>query len=380
MPSHFPDGLPAVLPATVAQIYRRLPAHGDITVRVGSRVEPDDAIGQASIAPPAIFIDVAATLGIAPHDVPRRVKRKIGEHVTPQQVLAKRGSRKCSPPVAGTLSAVDGETGIAIITPDPVAMTLPASVRGYVADVIPGSGALIETAAAVIQGIFGIGGEQFGVLRLLVTDRNDLITPDLIDARSAYAIIIGGAGITAEALRKAQQEQVRGVIVGGIDQAEVRSFLGGVQPDDWYSYGQGNRAMAQRGVTPTVLVTEGFGIHPMAEPIFDLLTRYDRQEAFLDGTTTLVSPIQRPRLVIPLPRLQGGQAATPAGDLTVGAVVRLVDERYLGRVGRVVALSGQPGSAATGQLASGVRAATATVQIGEAERIVLPQTALEAIG
>lgn len=368
MPSHFPDGLPAVLPATVAQIHRRLPAHGDMTVRVGSRVEPDDAIGQASVAPPAIFIDVAAALGIAPHDVPRRVKRKIGEHVTPQQVLAKRGSRKCSPPVAGTLSVVDGETGIVIITPDPVATTLAASVRGYVADVSPSSGALIETAAAVIQGIFGIGGEQFGVLRLLVTDRNDLITPDLIDARSAYAIIIGGAGITAEALRKAQQEQVRGVIVGGIEQAEVRSFLGGAQSGDWYSYGQAGG----RAGTPTVLVTEGFGTHAMAEPIFDLLTRYDRQEAFLDGTTTLVPPILRPRLVIPLPRLQGGQPASPTQGLTVGAVVRLVDERYLGRIGRVVALSGQ--------LASGVRTATATVQIGEAERVVLPQTAVEAIG
>lgn len=373
MPSHFPDGLPAVLPATVAQIHRRLPAHGDITVRVGSRVEPDDAIGQATVSPPAVFIDVAAALDIAPHDVPRRVKRKIGEHVTPQQVLAKRGSRKCSPPVAGTLSVVDGETGVVIITPDPVTTTLPASVRGYVADVSPGSSALIETAAALIQGVFGIGGEQFGVLRLLVTDRNEPITPDLIDARSAYAIIIGGAGITAEALRKAQQEQVRGVIVGSIEQAEVRSFLGMSQQSDWYSYGQTSGAP-----TPTVLVTEGFGTYSMSEPIFELLTRYDRQEAFLDGTTTLVPPIQRPRLVIPLPRLQGGQVAAAPQEIAVGAIVRLIDERHLGQIGRIVALSGSAGS--TAQLASGVRTATATVQISESERIVLPQTAVEAIG
>lgn len=369
MPSHFPDGLPAVLPATVAQIHRRLPAHGDITVRVGSRVEPDDAIGQANVSPPAVFINVAAALDIAPHDVPRRVKRKLGEHVTPQQVLAKRGGRKCSPPVAGTLSVVDGETGVVVITPDPVTTTLAASVRGYVADVTPGSGVLIETAAAVIQGVFGIGGDQFGVLRLLVTDRHDPITPDMIDARSAYAIIIGGAGITAEALRKAQQEQVRGVIVGGIEQAEVRSFLGAAQPGDWYSYGQAGTLP-----TPTVLVTEGFGAHAMAEPIFDLLTRYDRQEAFLDGSTTLVPPIQRPRLVIPLPRLQGGQVAAAPQELAVGTIVRLVDERHLGQIGRIVALSG------SGQLASGLRTATATVQISESERIVLPQTAVEAIG
>lgn len=373
MPSHFPDGLPAVLPATVAQIQRRLPAAGDVLVRVGSRVEPDDLIGQATVKQPPILIDVAQALGIEPQDVPRRVKRKVGEHVTPQQVLAKRGSRKCSAPVAGTLSAVDAETGIAAITPDPLTTTLSASVRGYVADVMPGHGALIETAAAVIQGIFGVGGEQFGVLRLLVTDRHDLITPEMIDARSAYAIIIGGAGITAEALRKAQQEQVRGVIVGGIMQSELRGFLGAALPEDWYRYGQPG-AGPSPSATPTVLITEGFGLQPMAEPIFDLLTRYDRQEAFLDGATTLVPPLQRPRLVIPLPRLQSGQAAADPPKLAVGAVVRLVDERHLGSIGRVTALS------ASGQLTSGVRTATATVQVSETERIILPQTAIEVIG
>ncbi|HEX6291811.1 MAG TPA: hypothetical protein VFZ66_21680 [Herpetosiphonaceae bacterium] len=371
MPSHFPDGLPAVLPATVAQIQRRLPAPGDITVRVGSRIEPDDPIGQAIVPQSAVFVDIASALGIEAQAVPRAMRRKVGERVAPQQVLAKRRRRKCMAPQAGTLSAVDAETGYAIITPDPVPVTLTASVRGYVADVMPGRSALIETPAAMIQGVFGIGGEQFGVLRLLVTDRHDIITPDMIDARSAYALIIGGAGITAEALRKAQQEQVRGVIVGSIEQSEVRAFLGGALPDDWYAYGQ------QRGgtpSTPTVLVTEGFGAHPMAEPLFDLLTRYDRQEAFLDGCTTLLPPLQRPRLVIPLPRLQGGQDPTQPQALRVGSIVRLVDERHMGMIGRVQALSAQ------GQLPSGLRTPIATVQVSEAERIVVPQTAIEVIG
>lgn len=374
MSSHFPDGLPAVSPATVAQITRRLPEQGNIMVRVGSRVEPDDTIGQARVSPPPLFLNVASALKIAPGDVPRRVKRKPGERVMSQQLLAKRGGRRCLVPVQGTIAAIDGETGFVIITPDPVPVTLPASVRGYVADVMPGRSALIETAAAVIQGVFGIGGEQFGVLRLLVTDRHDVITPEMIDARSAYALIIGGAGITAEALRKAQQEQVRGVIVGGIEQGAVQSFLQSAslgRPTGWYAYGQRNDLVPP---TPTVLVTEGFGIHPMAEPLFELLTRYDRQEAFLDGTTTLLPPVRRPRVVIPLPRLQGGQEPPPPRALQPGSVVRLVDERHLGMVGRVSAVNQQ------GQLASGVRTPTATVQISEREMLVVPQTALEVIG
>lgn len=371
MPSHFPDGLPPVVPATVAQIHRRLPARGEISARVGSRVEPDDQIGQAQISPPAVFLDAAMALDVEPQDVPRRVRRKIGERVTPQQPIAKRGSRKLIAPAAGTISAIDGETGFVVITRDPTSITMTAAVRGYVADIEPGRSALIETPAAVIQGAFGIGGEQFGVLRLLVTDRHDPITPDLIDARSAYAIIIGGAGITAEALRKAQQEQVRGVIVGSIDQAEIKAFLGDQMPRDWYAYGHTDLL---RAVTPTVLVTEGFGSHSMAEPLFDLLTRYDRQEAFLDGTTTIWPAARRPRLVVPLPRLQGGQAAATPSDLEVGAIVRCVDERHLGAIGRVTALM------SLGRLPCGVRTATATVQISETQQIVLPQTALERIG
>jgi hypothetical protein len=371
MPSHFPDGLPAVLSATVAQIQRRLPARGEISARVGSRVEPDDAIGQALQVPPAQFIDVAGALGIEPQDVPRRIRKRIGERVMAQQPIAKRGSRKAIAPATGTISAIDGETGFVVLAPEPATTTISAGVRGYVADADPGRGATIETAAAVVQGVFGIGGEQFGVLRLLVTDRGDMITPEMINAQSAYAIIIGGAGITAEALRKAQQEQVRGVIVGGIDQAEVRDFLGDAMPPDWYSYGHSD---ALATITPTVLVTEGFGARPMAEPLFDLLTRYDRQEAFLDGATTLWPPLRRPRVVIPLPRLQSGQSTVTHQELQIGSIVRCVDERHLGAVGRVTAL------APLSRLASGVRTATATVQISESEQIILPQTALEIIG
>jgi hypothetical protein len=200
----------------------------------------------------------------------------------------------------------------------------------------------------------------------------------MIDARSAYAIIIGGAGITLEALRKAQQEQVRGVIVGGIEQAEAQAFaqelpesVGITRPTGWYAYGQ------RAEVVPpplTLMVTEGFGMHPMAAPLFELLTRYDRQEAFLDGTTTLLPPLQRPRVVIPLPRLQGGQAPAPNQALHTGAVVRLVDEKHLGVFGKVTALNDH------GQLTSGVRGPVATVQIGESEQLVLPQTAVEVIG
>ncbi len=94
----------------------------------------------------------------------------------------------------------------------------------------------------------------------------------------------------------------------------------------------------------------------------------------MDGGVTLLPPIQRPRLAIPLPRLDGGNAPAAPRELQTGAIVRLVDEGHLGMIGRIVAVQQQ------GQLRSGLRTATATVQINEAERLLVPQTAVEVIG
>lgn len=374
MPALFPDGLPAVLPATVAQIQRRLPTPGDIKVRMGMRVEPDDIVGQCTLTSPPILLDVAGALGIEPSEMPNRLRPAVGSHVAFRDVLARRGRRTVLAPFGGIVTEVDMLTGFVILTPDPHPMSVSAAIAGYVATVENQQTVTIETAAALVQGLVGCGPEQWGLLRLLVTDPTEIITPDLIDARSAFTLIIGGAGITAAALRKAQAEQVRGVIVGSILPTELRQYLGPKWHGDW------QRALTDGSLTlpspdaPTLLVTEGFGTVPMSRPIFDLLTRFDRQEALLQGQTRLTPPVQRPRLVVPIPRLPGGEAPPlPSAALQVGTVVRLQDDAHNGSIGRVVAVHARE------RLPSGVRTATATVQIAPNEQIMLPQSVLHVL-
>ena len=374
MPHRFPDGRPAVLPATVTQIERRLPAPGDIMVRMGSRVEPDDLVGQCSVQGEPVLLDIAGALGIEARDLRRRLRRKAGEHVAFRDLLARRRGRSVLAPFTGTIGAVDETTGFILMTPDPVPASVTASVRGYVVDLQQGRSATIETAAAVIQGRAGFGPEQWGVLSLLATDPADIVTPEMIDARSAFSIIIGGGGITAEALHKAQKEQVKGIVVGSVDAGELREFWGARFDGNWAKLLQTGVAGTPLDDGPTLLLTEGFGFHSMSRPIFDLLTHFDRQEAHLDGTTRIAAPETRPRLVIPLARLPGGIATPPpAQELRPGAIVRLLDEAYMGRIGRIESHN------ARGTLPSGVRTTTATVQIGEAERVVAPDGAIEVI-
>src|SRR5687768_11180958 len=168
MPHRFPDGLPAVLPATVAHLERRLPAPGEIMVRMDSRVEPDDLIGQCSIPGEPVLIDVAGTLGIEPRDMMRRMRRRPGDRVVFRDLLARRRGRSLLAPVTGTVTAVDEATGFAVLAPDPTPASVSATLRGTVVIVQPQRAVTIATPAAVVQGAAGFGGEQWGVLRLLV--------------------------------------------------------------------------------------------------------------------------------------------------------------------------------------------------------------------
>lgn len=372
MPHRFPDGSPAVLPATVVQIIRRLPANGEILVRLGSRVEPEDLVGQCSVQGSPVLLDVAGALGIDPRDLRRRLRRKPGDHVAFRDLLARRRGRSALAPFTGTLTAVDDATGFVVLTPDPVPASLSASIRGYVADVTPGRSVTIETAAAMAQGAIGFGSEQWGVLRLLVADPAEIITPEMIDARSAFSIVIGGAGITAEALHKAQHEQVKGIIVGSVDAGELEQYWGPRFGGQWGRALEDTEQMPGVDDGPTLLLTEGFGFHPMSRPIFDLLARCDRQEAHLDGATRLQAAPRRPRVVIPLAHPPSGtRPPAAAPDVHPGAVVRLLDESHLGRLGRVESQNPR------GRLPSGARAPVAMVQVDGGERLVLPELALD---
>lgn len=381
MSLYVPTGTPPLIVSAMARIERRLPQPGEVLARAGQRVEPDEVVAQAYLPGTPQIINMTRALMIAPALVERAMRREVGNRVAQGEVLARSsrfGGRTCLAPVSGIIVAVDSETGYVTISPDPVTYKLQATVRGLVMDVMPNEGVRIETPAAQVYGVFGIGSERSGVLRLLVTDSSEPITPEMIDARSAYAIIIGGSGITAAALRRAVQEQVRGVIVGGIDEAELRTFLGWASPSVW----RAGAGVWQFPATPpdqqfdlTLVVTEGFGARPMSAPLFDLLASHDRQEALVEGVTRLRGPMLRPRVVIPLSsRTAGIQLELPRPTLRPGATVRLLDHEHLGQVGQVRVVSAAPR-----RLASRVRAPAVEVQTEEGAVIVVPRTAVEAL-
>lgn len=381
MSLYVPSGTPPLVTGAMARIDRRLPHPGEVLVRAGQRVEPEEVIARAFVPGTPQIVNVARALMITPANIERAMRREIGNRIAQGEVLARSssiGGRVCLSPVSGVIAAVDHETGYVTITPDPVAYELQATVRGLVMDIIPYEGVRIETPAAQVYGVFGIGQERSGVLRLVTTDPAEPILPELIDARSSYAVIIGGCGITAPALRRAVQEQVRGVIVGGIDEAELRAFLGWSSISAWRT-GRGSwnlpASPAAQQCELTLVVTEGFGQRAMCSSLFELLASHDRQEALIEGMTNLRAPMQRPRVVIPLSvRAAAIQLESPRPQLRPGAMVRLLDYTRLGQLGQIRSVPSVPR-----RLPSGIRSLAVEVVLEDGTMALLPRTAVEVL-
>jgi hypothetical protein len=383
---YYPTRQPTIAPNIMVRKQRRLPVAGDILVRIGSRVEPDDIVARAGIPGTPLTVDVAGPLGVKPKAGQRLLARPVGSTFAAGEALASRrqGLTKrlsVKSPVGGTLTGYDAATGQATVTPDSTNFELQAYIDGVVTEHLPYRGVVIDTPAAVVRGIVGVGGERHGVLQVAVADPAEELMPDQISARYAYAIVLGGGTTTAETLRRAVEHNVRALIVGSIPEGELRAFLG---------YGDGLRGWtlgrtgwdfppqapsAPQAPPLTLIVVEGFGRVPMAAKAWELLAAHDGGEVAVDGTTRLREGLVRPEVIVPLPRASGvAPFETTAPAIGVRSLVRLIAPPYLGRVGRVLTVSQgkQP-------VPSGINTTAAEVQLPDGATVWVPLADLEVL-
>lgn len=388
MSLYYPTRQPTIAPNIMVRKQRRLPVAGDILVRIGSRVEPDDIVARASIPGTPLTVDVAGPLGVKPKGGQRLLARPVGSTFAAGDVLASRRqglARRLTvkSPVAGTLTGYDAATGQATVTPASTNFELQAYIDGVVTEHLPYRGVVIDTPAAVVRGIVGVGGERHGVLQVAVADPAEELMPDQISARYAYAIVLGGGTTSAETLRRAVEHNVRAMIVGSIPEAELRAFLGYSDGLRGWTLGRTGwdfpppaAGMGAPAAPPlTLIVVEGFGRVPMAGKAWELLAAHDGGEVAVDGTTRLREGLVRPEIILPLPRASGvAPFETTAPAIGVRSLVRLIAPPYLGRVGRVLSVSQgkQP-------VPSGINTNAAEVQLPDGATTWVPLADLEVL-
>jgi hypothetical protein len=317
---------------------RVLPISGDVVVNEGDRVRAQDVVARTFMPGDAVPINLAKRLGVSASELPRCLLRAIGETVQPGDPLALTNGLfgffkvQFPSPMKGTIESISKVTGQVILRGDPIAVQVLAYLAGTVVEVIPREGVVIESDVALIQGIFGIGGEAFGKICVVAKTPDEDLAETAIKPEHRGAIVVGGRRITGAAVKRAIDVGVSAIVAGGIDDHDLREILG---------YDLGVAVTGTEKIGTTIIVTEGFGDIAMARRTFELLAAHAGRDASVNGATQIRAGVMRPEIIIPLAEslsAEKADAGRVAGALNIGSPIRIIREPNFGALGSVVRL------------------------------------------
>ncbi len=362
-----------VTPWTRWRCRRVLPIPGDVRVKVGVKVRAEEVIAEAAMPGDATPVNVAKLLGVPAGELAKHLLIKAGDVVSVGQIVAQsKGlfglfSSEVKSSVGGTVESISTVTGMMIVRGEPLRVQVRAYLTGTVVEVLPNEGAVIEADAAVIQGIFGIGGEAYGVIHPVCAKHDEDLHEDKLTGDLRGKIIIGGRRVTQAAIRKAQQLGVAAVVTGGIDDQDLREILG---------YDLGVAITGNEAIGLSIIITEGFGDIAMAHRTFDLLRSHAGHHASVNGTTQIRAGVLRPEILIPVdaPVAKTAIKDREEGQLVIGAPVRVIREPEFGSLGTVATMPSEPAV-----LASESKARVVTVTLARGETVTVPRANVELI-
>ena len=353
---------------------RLLPIRGDVLVKTGDRVSAQQIVAQTFIPGDVMPLNLANLLSLTPGDVPGCMLKKEGDRVAVGDPLARtkgifgKFRVEYASKVAGTIESISSVTGQVILRGEPQPLQVEAFLAGTVVEVIAEEGCVIEAEVTLVQGIFGIGGETFGPIRMACKSHDQELIGDLILPDMKGCIVIGGARIDMDAIQKARQAGVSAIVTGGLDDKDLEQLLG---------YNLGVAITGSERVGLTLIVTEGFGEIAMAERTFKLLASREGDQAAVNGATQIRAGVMRPEIVIPLSErelAQQSESTVVEGFLEIGKPVRIIRDPYFGLIGSV---SGLPQELRV--LASGSKARVLEVKLESGENVVIPRANVELI-
>ncbi len=344
-----------ILPLTTIIRERLLPVKGTVLARVGQKVSPADVVAEAVWAREHYFLDVARALNLSPDQADKLIRCKAGDQLPAGAVIAKgRGPlpKTVQAPREGRVVAAGA--GQVLMESGESRMELRAGISGNVTQVIPDRGVEIQTTGALIQGVWGNGRVDTGVMINLADKPDSVLNANRLDVSMRGSIIIAGEVREKEALLAAAELPVRGLIVG--------SLLPNLVP-------------AAREVRYPIVSTEGFGTLPMNAAAYRLITTNAKRDATLNAENFDRYSGARPEIIIPLPASTPPAVPHDVEAFAPGQTVRLRRQPALGQVGMLMALR-----EGLFTFPSGLRAAAADVKLENGEQLVIPLVNLEVVG
>lgn len=314
---------------------RRLPLKGFVDTSVGDTVAPGDIIAKTDLPGNVQMVNVANQLNVDASDVETVMIAKEGSKVSRNDLIAETngifGYFKSGviSPVDGTVESISNITGQIVIREAPIPVEVDAYIHGVIHEIIAEEGVVIKSYGSFVQGIFGIGGESRGKIKMLSENRNSEISADMIASEHEGLIIVGGSFISLEAYKKALECRVAGIVVGGFNYYDLEEILG---------YTLGVAITGSEDLITSLIVTEGYGKIQMGQQTFDLLKENSGRLASINGATQIRAGVIRPEIIIPADvssQKDSDEKSKKMSGMTEGSLVRVIRSPNFGKIGSV---------------------------------------------
>ena len=343
-----------ILPLTMIRRARMLPVNGRVLARAGQKVSATDVVAEADVANKHVILNIRRALSLsAQEDLQKIVEHRVGDKVQEGDVIAETSGifkRVVYAPVSGQIVSISG--GQVLLEAQGECFKLLAGLNGEVAEVIPEQGVILETHGALIQGVWGNGKINIGVLFNLAEEAGKELTAEMLDVSMRGAVVLGGHCSSAEVLRIAMGLPLRGLILGSMT-AELIPVA--------------------RQVEYPIILTEGFGIYPINNIAHRILTTNERRDVCLNATEWDRYTGDRPEVIIPLPAT--GNLAPEIAQFKSGQTVRIKGASYNKQaVGVLVEML--PGLTL---MPNGLRVPAANVRLENNEEINIPLANLDVL-
>jgi hypothetical protein len=340
---------------TIISRKRKLPTTGKVVVRQGQKVEARDIIAEAILAPEHTLLDISRNLNVSAEKADDLIQLSAGESVNKGDLIAGPAGitqRVVRAPQNGRI--VLAGDGIVLMQVNSTPHEIRAGMPGTITNLIPERGAVIETYGALVQGVWGNGHAEFGLMQAKLASPDEHFLNEHLDVSLRGGILVAGYCADAQVLQKAAEIPLRGLIFASMDSALIPVALKMPYP---------------------ILVLEGFGYHPMNAIGYNVLTSNSRKEISLNAAHLDLDQGIRPEVVIPLDVTNELEDTSQSvDDFALGNHVRIIRAPHVGKVGTIESLS--PRAII---FPSGVRAVGAEVKLENGEHSTVPLANLEKI-
>jgi len=334
---------------------RLLPISGTVLARLNQKVNSTDVIAETNWAREHVLLDVARTLRVTPNVADRLVKCKVDDRIAASaEIAVGKGlfPRSVRAPREGRVVAVGG--GQVLMEVGESKIELRAGIPGTIIEIIPNRGAVIQTSGALVQGVWGNGRIDSGMLVNIAEKPDGVLTAGRLDVSLRGSILLAGMVNDAETLKTAADLPVRGLILSSLPISLIQTA---------------------REMRFPIMVTDGFGVLPMNSTAFKLLSTNAKRDVTVNAEVYDRYSGARPEVIISLPISTDPPAPREVETFAAGLQVRMRRPPALGMIGSIVAV--KPGLT---MLVSGLRAPAAEVKLENGETVVVPLVNLEVVG